>query len=159
MQESGFMKFPSETVSLPEGLFCLFSQGTEYLIPDLYPEFLSGCIVGRTGWWATRIDLSFLFSLLPFFFFFKCIWCWGIADLQCCDSFRWAAKGLSHTYTDGCTCIHSPPNSTPIQPATWHWAEFHVLMSLLVIHFKHSSVYMSSIHYSTVYNSQDTEAT
>ena len=29
------------------------------------------------------------------------------ANLQCCDSFRWTAKGLSHTYT----CIHSPSNS------------------------------------------------
>ena len=50
-------------------------------------------------------------------------------------------KGLSHTYT----CIHSPPNSPPIQAATWHWAEFPVLYSrsLLVIHFKYSRVYMS----------------
>ena len=29
------------------------------------------------------------------------------ANLQCCDSFRWTAKGLSHTYTR----IHSPSNS------------------------------------------------
>ena len=38
------------------------------------------------------------------------------------------------------TCIHSPPDSLPIQAATWHWAEFPVLYSrsLLVIHFKHS---------------------
>ena len=38
---------------------------------------------------------------LKAFFFFN----WNIADLQCCDSFRWTAKGLSHTYT----CIHSYP--------------------------------------------------
>ena len=61
-----------------------------------------------------------------------------ITEQQCCDSFWWIAKGLSHTYT----CIHSPPNSPPIQPATKHWAEFPVLYnrSLLVIHFKYSSV-------------------
>ena len=43
------------------------------------------------------------------------------------------AKGLSHTQT----CIHSPPNSPPIQAATWHWAEFLVLYSrtVLVFHF------------------------
>ena len=35
---------------------------------------------------------------------------WGMADSQCCDSFRQTAKDLSHTYT----CIHSPPNSPPI---------------------------------------------
>ena len=29
-----------------------------------------------------------------------------IADYQCCDSFRWTAKRLSHTYT----CILSPSN-------------------------------------------------
>ena len=40
-------------------------------------------------------------------------------------SFRWTPKGLSHTYT----CIHSPPNSPPIQAATQHWAEFPVLYS------------------------------
>ena len=38
----------------------------------------------------------------------------SIADEQCCDSFRWTVKGLSHTYT----CIHSSPNSPPIQAAT-----------------------------------------
>ena len=39
---------------------------------------------------------------------------WSIADKQCCDGFRWTAKGLSHTYT----CIHSLLNSPPIQAAT-----------------------------------------
>ena len=43
-------------------------------------------------------------------YFFKLfILYWSIADSQCCDSFRWTAKGLSHTYT----CTHSPPNSLP----------------------------------------------
>ena len=32
-----------------------------------------------------------------------------MANQQCCDSFRWTAKGLSHTYT----CIHSPPKPLP----------------------------------------------
>ena len=43
-----------------------------------------------------------------------------------------------HTYT----CIHSLPNSFPILAATQHWTEFSVLYSrsLLVIHFKYSSV-------------------
>ena len=67
-------------------------------------------------------------------------WVTHIANQQCFDSFRWTVKGLSHTYM----CILSPPNSPPIQAATWHWAEFPVLSrrSLLVIHFKYSSVYM-----------------
>ena len=66
---------------------------------------------------------------------------WGIANLQRYDGFRWTTKELSHTYA----CIHSPPNSPPIQAATWHWAEFLVLYSrsLLVIHFKYSSVSMT----------------
>ena len=36
-------------------------------------------------------------------------------------------------------CIHSPPNSPPIQTVSSHWAEFHVLYcrSLLVIHLKY----------------------
>ena len=33
----------------------------------------------------------------------------SIADLQCCNSFRYTAKQLSQTYT----CIHSPPNPLP----------------------------------------------
>ena len=39
---------------------------------------------------------------------------WSMADWQCCDSFRWTVKGLSYA----CTCIHSPPNSPPLQGTT-----------------------------------------
>ena len=41
------------------------------------------------------------------------------------------AKGLDNTYT----CIHSPPNSPPVQAATKHWAVFPVLYngSLLIV--------------------------
>ena len=46
-------------------------------------------------------------------------------QLTICDSFRWTAKGLSHIDI----CIHSLPNSPPIQAATQHWAEFLVLYS------------------------------
>ena len=53
------------------------------------------------------------FPILFFSFFFKLfILYWGTADEQCCDSFRWKAKGLSHRYS-----IHSPPSSPPIQAA------------------------------------------
>ena len=38
--------------------------------------------------WAASIYTQFL----SFDFY------WGIADWQCCDSFKWTAKGLSHTY-------------------------------------------------------------
>ena len=65
---------------------------------------------------------------------------WGLANKQCCDSFRPTAKGQSQIYT----CIHSPPcHSPPIQAATQHWAEFHVLnyRSLLVTHFKYCRVH------------------
>ena len=57
------------------------------------------------------------------------------------DSFRWTANGLSHMFT----CIHSPSNAPLIQAATQHWTGFHMLYrrSLLVIHFKYISVYMS----------------
>ena len=53
-------------------------------------------------------------------------------------NFRWTTKELSHTYT----CIHSPPNSSPIQAATYQSVEFLVLYSraLLVIHVNYSSV-------------------
>ena len=37
-------------------------------------------------------------------FFYLCILYWSITNLQCCDSFRWEAQGLSHAYP----CIHSP---------------------------------------------------
>ena len=56
-------------------------------------------------------------------FFSLFILYWGIASWQRCDCSRWKATGLSHTHT----CIHSPPDSPPIQAATWHWAEFPVL--------------------------------
>ena len=53
-------------------------------------------------------------------------------------------KELSHKHT----CIHSSPNSSPIQAATKHWAEFHVLnsRSLLLVHFKHSNVFTWLYH-------------
>ena len=57
------------------------------------------------------------------------------------NSFRWTAKGLSHTQT----CVHSPPDPLPIRAAVWHWAELPVLYSrsLSVTHSKHSSVHTS----------------
>ena len=50
--------------------------------------------------------------------------------------FQVDSKGPSHTDT----CIHSPPDSLPIQAATQRGAEFHVLYSrsLTALHFKHS---------------------
>ena len=43
-----------------------------------------------------------------------------------------------HTYTYA--CIHSPPDFSPIQAATQHWAEFPVPFSrsLVFIHFRYS---------------------
>ena len=74
--------------------------------------------------------IGWVMILLILSLFFKFLFCIGV----------WTAKGLSHTYT----CIHSPPDSPPIQAATQHWAEFPVLCSrtVLVIHFKYSSVYV-----------------
>ena len=85
-----------------------------------------------------RIDFIFFCFLKIFIYFWLLILYWSIADEQYCDSFRWTAKGLSHTHT----CIHSPPNSPPTQAATEHWAELSVpySRSLLVIHFKYSRV-------------------
>ena len=84
---------------------------------------VTGILQARTlGWGAIAFSILY----------------WGIANEQCCDSFRWTAKGLSHPYT----FIHSLPNSHSIQAATKHRAEFPVLYSrsLLVIHFKYIRV-------------------
>ena len=40
----------------------------------------------------------------------------NIANEQCCDGFRWPAKGRSHAYAG----IHSPLNSPPIRAAASH---------------------------------------
>jgi len=60
------------------------------------------------AWWAavygvaqSRIQLKLLSSS-------------SIVDLQCCDNFRCTAERLSHTYV----CVHSSPNSSPIQLPT-----------------------------------------
>ena len=60
------------------------------------------------------ITLLLLLKRLSFFFLKLLILYWGIANQQCCDSFRWTWKGLGHIYT----WIYSPPNSPPIQAAT-----------------------------------------
>ena len=60
---------------------------------------------------------------MSYSFFKLLILYWAIASSHCGDSFRWAVKGLSHTYR----CIHSFPNSPPIQAATSHWVEVRVL--------------------------------
>ena len=53
-----------------------------------------------------------------------------------------------HAYTG----FHSPPNSSPIQAAIWHWAELPVLCSrsLLVLHDKYSRLSMSIPDYLTI---------
>ena len=96
------------------------------------------------NWGSTQIDSNGNFWGLALLKEKKIILYWGIPDYliskQCFDNFRWTAPGHSNLYT----CIHSPPNSPSIQATTQHWTELHVLnsRSLLVIHFKHSSVYM-----------------
>ena len=57
-----------------------------------------------------RVMLSSHVSSLWSFLFLTFYFVLGIANEQCCDSFRWRAKGFSLTWTG----IHSPPNSTPI---------------------------------------------
>ena len=42
---------------------------------------------------------SFLNFFFNFIFYLKKIFYWSIVDLQCCVSFRCAAKGISCTYT------------------------------------------------------------
>ena len=68
----------------------------------LYPHMVCGYVC----------PILFLFFIL-FIRLFILYWC--IANWQCSDSFKWTLKGLSHTYA----CIHSSPNSPPIQAATW----------------------------------------
>ena len=45
------------------------------------------------------------------FFFFNFLFCIGVELInnECCDSFRWIAKGLSHKYA----CTHSPQTPLP----------------------------------------------
>ena len=48
-----------------------------------------------------------------FFNFLNTILYWSIADEQCCNSFRWTAKGLSHTNT-GSSLPQTPlPSNLP----------------------------------------------
>ena len=49
-------------------------------------------------------------------------------------------EGLSHTYA----CIHSPPNSGPIQAVTKHWAELPVLHSRMFLFCKWVHWYLFS---------------
>ena len=81
--------------------------------------------------------LYFGFFFKPFYFVLECRWLmmWR---------FQVNSKGTRPSYM----CIHSPPNSPPIQIAMKHWAEFHVLYStsLMVIHFRYSSVCTSILN-------------
>ena len=61
-------KFSPDSIWLSEGQFCLLSENTESLIPDLHPEFLSGYTVARTGRWATFLFYS-CFMYVWFFTF------------------------------------------------------------------------------------------
>ena len=71
-----------------------------------------------------------------------------------CDNFKWTPKGLSHTYTR----IHSPPNSSPVQAATWYGEEFPELYrkSFCVIYFKYSSVYREALSKRWAVKARDT---
>ena len=73
---------------------------------------------------------------------------WSIVDLQCYVSFRYTAKWINYTYT----CIHSFVDSFPVESLQSIEVEFPVLYSksLLVIHFIHSTVYMSVTMYQVI---------
>ena len=62
------------------------------------------CHIQWFAWYSHRTQyLVTLTTLIYFFIFFntESILYWSIGDWQCCDSFRWTVKGLSHTYTLG----------------------------------------------------------
>ena len=61
----------------------------------------------------TLLILLFKWNLVLSPFLSLPLFCVGVQPIhkQCCDNFRWTAKGLSHPYT----CIRSLPNSPPIQ--------------------------------------------
>ena len=86
-------------------------------------------------------SLNFLNLIFIFIFNTKNTLYWGLADEQCCASSRWTVKRLTHIYVYP---LSPRPLSHPIQAAAEHWAEFPVPYnrSLLVIHFKYSSVYL-----------------
>ena len=65
-------KFSPDSIWLSEGQFCLLSQNTESLIPDLHPEFLSGYTVARIGWWTTFL----------FYRCFMCVWFFTFSVFQ-----------------------------------------------------------------------------
>ena len=64
----------------------------------------------------TLLILLFKWNLVLSPFLSLTLFCIGVQPIhkQCCDNFRWTAKGLSHPYTS----IRSLPNSPPIQAAT-----------------------------------------
>ena len=88
-----------ETVKLLSLLCSLRSSLNLYIWPLLLPSH-GASITGHDA------PLSFFQKLF--------ILNWGIADEWCYDSFRSTTEGLSHTYR----CIHSSPNSPPIQATT-----------------------------------------
>ena len=61
------------------------------------------------------LALSGIFSFFFFIFKTRFILYWRIADKQCCDSFRWTARGVSHAYT----WIHSPKRDILRKVFTW----------------------------------------
>ena len=83
-----------------------------------------------------------LFIYFVLFFFLRLfILCWGMANQQCCDSFRLTVKGLqSYLY------MYLFPNSPPSQAAIEPWADVCSLRVLLVICFKFRSVYVRITH-------------
>ena len=73
--------------------------------------------------------------------FFDFLFCMGYNWLTMLCQFQVSSKGR-----DTAIYTHPPLNCPPIQAAMWHWEELHMLFnrSLLVIHFKYSSVYTST---------------
>ena len=73
---------------------------------------------GGFAFYSLPLSLEVLF-LQRIIYFKLFILHWGVADLQCCDRFRWTAKALSHA----CTRMHSPPISPLNQVAAKCQAE------------------------------------
>ena len=94
-------------------------RGPKYKQPagwvSMQSLFSTNCLIGQSFLWGGASPND----RIALFYFFNCFlktlyFVLGYHQLTMFDSFRWTAKGLSHTYT----CIHSPPSSPPIQAVT-----------------------------------------
>ena len=128
---SSLLSYPECSHQAPE-MVCGWSPDCHFRLSASLPMScpIIHIVYTSNSFFFFRSSLIFVGRAYPRIQFFKTLY----LALECSLlTMLWEFQVNSDGTQSTRTCIHSPPNSPPIQAGTWHWVEFHVLYSWLFI--------------------------